>query len=266
MNIFFSVNNAYTEQLLVAMISVVENNKADINFHILSNDFSEASKTKVNVLKNKYKNIGGVYYYFVDKSKFDGFRINADYITIETYYRFLIADLVPNIDKALYLDADLVINGNINDFYNTNLDGYYCAGIRDLYIERINHKGKIGLSPKDLYVNAGVLLFNLAKIRQDNMIYKLLDDGINLASKVSFADQDIINISFKDKIKEVDSIYNFTSANVGSEKGKRSKAVIIHCTGEKKPWQKTCKHRLKWIWKKYFRISQSIFTEKSKFF
>ena len=182
MNIFFSVNNAYTEQLLVAMISVLENNKNDdIRFHILSNDFSEDSKAKIEMLKKYYKGTRGVYYHFVDKSIFDGFKMNINYITVEMYYRYLIADLVPNIDKALYLDADLVVNGDIGVLYNTQLDGYYCAGVRDLYIEKIEHKEKLGLVSEDLYVNSGVMLLNLAKIREDKMALQLLNNTLTLA-------------------------------------------------------------------------------------
>ena len=258
MNIFFAVNDSYVDQLLVSIISVLKNNQnIKINFYVLSSDFSKESKLKIDNIRIRYDN-WEIQYIVPDVNIFSSFKLNIEYITIETYFRYLIADLVPNLDKCLYLDADLVVNGSLKDLYNTEIEEYYCAGVRDLYIDEINYKNKINFNHTDLYINAGVLLMNLSKIRQDNIVLKLIDNTTFLKDKILFQDQDIINITFKGNIKEIDSIYNFTSSNVKYEKYKRQNAIVIHFTGAQKPWHIGCKHKLKHIWEKYCLINQAI--------
>ena len=60
----------------------------------------------------------------------------------------------------------------------------------------------------------------------------------------------------------VDSIYNFTSENMKQEKKKRSKACILHYTGQNKPWGKK-KVRMKSVWQTYNRKTQSILNKEN---
>ncbi len=190
-------------------------------------------------------------YLVPDMSLFKNLKLNIEYITIETYFRYIIADLVPDISKCLYLDADIVVNGKLKDFYDTNIENFYCAGVEDLFINGICYKKEIGFTDDDLYVNAGVLLLNLENIRKDNMISKLFYNNLRLKDKIAYQDQDVINITFKNKILEANSIYNFTGTNVRREKNKRKSAVIIHYTGERKPWMNNCRNKMKFLWRYY---------------
>lgn len=264
MDIFFAVNDAYAKQLCVCIVSILENNKnQNIHFHVLSRDFSEKSKKYVQNLRKKYKN-WDISYHVPDEKLFSHLKLNIDYITIETYFRYIIADLAPNLDKCLYLDADLIVNGSLSGLWNTPLEDCYCAGAKDLFIERSGYKKDIQFGEGDLYANAGVLLFNLAKIRQDGMVEKLFENTEKLADKIVYQDQDIINITFKGRIKEADSIYNFTAENVKREKNKRKKAVIIHYTGKKKPWNDDCKNKLAPLWHKYAKLNDEAQNKKIK--
>lgn len=264
MDIFFAVNNAYATQLCVCIVSILENNKNEqFHFHILSRDISEKSKKDIQNIRKKYKN-WDISYYSPDEALFNNFKLNIEHITIETYFRYIIAELMPNLDKCLYLDADLIVNGSLSGLWNTPLDDCYCAGIKDLYIEHCGHKGSIRFADSDLYINAGVLLLNLAKIRQDGMGQQLFDNTEKLADIISYQDQDIINITFKGKIKEIDSIYNFTAENVKKEKGKRKQAVIVHYTGRRKPWNEGCRNKLAPLWHKYAKLKDEIQNKKIK--
>ena len=264
MDIFFAINNAYATQLCVCIVSILENNKNEqFHFHILSRDISEKSKKDIQNIRKKYKN-WDISYYSPDEALFNNFKLNIEHITIETYFRYIIAELMPNLDKCLYLDADLIVNGSLSGLWNTPLDDCYCAGIKDLYIEHCGHKDSIRFADSDLYINAGVLLLNLAKIRQNGMGQQLFDNTEKLADIISYQDQDIINITFKGKIKEIDSIYNFTAENVKKEKGKRKQAVIVHYTGRRKPWNEGCRNKLAPLWHKYAKLKDEIQNKKIK--
>lgn len=251
MNIFFAVNDDYVKYLLVALLSILKNNVEEkIYFYIISKDLTEESKNKIGLLKKIYSNFE-IKYLVPDMSLFKDLKLNIEYITIETYFRYIIADLVPDISKCLYLDADIVVNGKLKDFYDTDIENYYCAGVEDLFINGICYKKEIGFTDDDLYVNAGVLLLNLENIRKDNMISKLFYNNLQLKDKIMYQDQDVINITFKNKILEANSIYNFTGTNVRREKNKRKSAVIIHYTGERKPWMNNCRNKMKFLWRYY---------------
>lgn len=264
MNIVYAVNDAYVRQLLVSMVSVLEHNTTErnIQFYILSSDFSFASKDMINALKNRYKNCN-VAYIVPERKLFEKFKLNISYISVETYFRYIIADLISDIDKCLYLDADLVVNGCLSELYDLEIENYYCAGARDIFIDKINYKEKIKFDKGDLYVNAGVLLFNLSKMRQDRVSLKLIENTRSFEKTIEYQDQDIINITFKGKIKEADSTYNFASANVVAEKNKRGDAIIIHYTGPKKPWHHNCKNKMRYLYTYYEYIAKCVITKKN---
>lgn len=254
MNIFFCVNNAYADHLLVTIISILENNvEQNIQFYILSSDFSDKNKATFKETLKKYQNFK-MKYININTKHFENFNLknNIKYISVETYYRYIIADIAPNLNKALYLDADLVVNGNLNELYDIDLENNYCAGVKDKFIEETDYKNTLGLSPNETYINAGVLLLNLSRMRKDNVSEKLLSNTNKLAEQIEYQDQDIINITFRGQIKEVDSRYNFASSNVIREKSKIKEAMIIHYTGPIKPWNKNCKHKLRNLWKNYY--------------
>lgn len=97
----------------------------------------------------------------------------------------LFADLVPNMpDKLLYLDVDVLFNRDITLLYNTDIDKYEYAGCND-------HYGKYLINPR--YINAGVLLFNMKKMRETNLLEKCR--ALIKTKKMIFADQSALNRS-----------------------------------------------------------------------
>ena len=153
-----------------------------------------------------------------------------------SYYRYIIPELSPQLDKALYLDGDLVVNGSLEKLWDTDITDYLCAGVHDLWIENINYKPQIGFSSDELYINAGVLLLNIPKMREKKIYEKLCETTISLGKQIQFQDQDIINIVCRGRVKELPERYNFTTENAIKHPQERDKAAIIHYTGRAKPW------------------------------
>lgn len=265
MNIAFCINNTYADKAAVVMTSVLENHPdTQVYFYIFSSDLSDDNLLMLQTLQAKYKNFT-VQKVNVASTLINTLPLNISYISIETYYRYLIADLLPDLDKILYLDADLIIDKNISDFYNTDLGNYYLAGAEGLYVTESGHKPNIGLTDNDTYINAGVLLMNLKQMRQNKLGSKLLEATQELQNKIKYQDQDIINIVCKEKILTADSIYNFTQHNILREKNKIKAARIIHYTGRKKPWgAEARKVKLAKVWQKYANITNQILFPKQK--
>src|SRR5687768_4262493 len=116
MNVAFCVNNAYVNHLIVTIYSLLAHNKTgDIHIHILSSDITEDSKCAIDILKQLHKGLR-VSYYSVNPSDFDGVSMTMDYITRETFYRLMLADILPtSVNRVLYLDADILVIGKVNN-------------------------------------------------------------------------------------------------------------------------------------------------------
>ena len=258
MNICFSISADYVFQMITTMVSVLENNQdSDINFYVLSTGLSAKDKELVDKLTEYYPNFS-VRYIDVDAMLFQNFNFTINYITVETYFRYIIADLLPDIDKILYLDADLSVNKNIGDLYNADIRDFYIGGVTDTYINELHHKADINLTSEDLYVNAGVLLFNLKKIRDEHMVKQLFFNQNKYDSIIKFQDQDIINLTFRGKIKELDDRYNVTTVDFDKKRARLKNAVIIHYTGALKPWNFSYTKPQRKIWRRYFRIANKL--------
>ena len=132
------------------------------------------------------------------------------YCTPYTLLRLLV-DLVPNMpDKILYLDIDMMANGDIEELYNTDISEYEYAAVKEKYGSKII---------KHDYINAGMLLINMAKVRET----KLFEKARRLLKrrKLIFADQDAIFWSTTKKLL-LPRIYNEQS------KFNKQDTVICH--------------------------------------
>ena len=137
--------------------------------------------------------------------------VNEDaYCTPYTLLR-LLADLVPNIpDKLLYLDIDMMAGGDISKLYNTDIEDYEYAAVKEKYGSKL-------IRPD--YINAGMLLLNMKKIKETKLLEKAREKI--KTKKMLFADQDAIFWSTTKK-KLLPRIYNEQS------KFNKKDTVICH--------------------------------------
>ena len=236
MDICFAINKEYVQHLSVAITSIIVNNAdSPLEFHVLSKDLTDSDRA-VLLRTCRHKQVK-INFHKVDDRMFADLKLNISHISRETYYRYILPELLPDVSKALYLDADVIVKGSLREIWSLDINNYYMAGVFDTYISDIGYKGKVGFHNDDLYVNAGVLLFNLEKIRKDNKVEELFRNTRELASDVEYQDQDILNITFKGKILRLDQKYNYTFRDVVSNTKKELRdSVIVHFTGDRKPW------------------------------
>lgn len=233
--IFFAINEEYIDHCCTSIVSILENNRSlNISIHILTDYISLESKELFQEIENVFTCVT-IQWEIIDSESFKQLKKKEGYITEHALYRYAIADLFPNLDKALYLDADLVINGSIEPLWELDLEGYYCAGVDDIFIRRINYRKILELTEKDVYINAGVLLLNLKDLRKDKIQEKLLQHTSIYINRDRYQDQDAINCICKGKIKLIPNIYNFTTSETLHTPEMLSGIIIIHYTGSIKP-------------------------------
>lgn len=180
-------------------------------------------------------------------------KLNISYITKEAYYRFFIPEYCKD-DKCLYLDADIIVNGNITNLFSSEFQNEYVAACRDLFIEKSLYKYTLGMDKPNVYFNSGVLLMNVHQLKNDKITHLLLSNMARYKDIIEYLDQDILNITFEGRVKELDSVYNYATTNLVEEKNKKRIAKIIHYTGKDKPWNAYHECRLAYLWMYYFSL------------
>lgn len=184
---------------------------------------------------------------------------NNAHISIETYYRFLIQKLLPFYDKVLYLDSDIVINGDISKLYNTDLQGKLLGAIRDIdFLANLNvkHGKRMGYAKNVLkmknpydYFQAGVLVLNTKAMRERYTIKQWLTYASNPA--FIYNDQDVLNAHCEGEVLYLPWEWNVVH-DCGGRVGNlfvqapndiydaymksRNNPKIIHYAGFQKPW------------------------------
>lgn len=121
--------------------------------------------------------------------------------TVGIFYRFMLARLLPDVDKIIYCDADVSFCDSLQDLYDMDMGDNVIAGVRDV------SQGRPWPANKNGYVNSGVLVMNLAAVRESGM-YK---EWQRLAMQDCFAypDQDILNKTCDGRMLYLPLRYNY---------------------------------------------------------
>lgn len=244
-NICFSSSNQYMQHLAVSITSVLKNTKTskNIDIYVLNNGgLTTKNKKKLSSLAKLKDNVH-IYFLTVDKTIFENFFMQKkSHFSQETYYRYVIPKMLNNLNKLIYLDCDLVVNADIEELYNTKLNENYIAAVQDV-IGRDNQK-RLKLDTNNYYCNAGVLVMNLEKMRNDDIQSKLIKCTEERKAEIWWLDQDVINIVLEGKIKYLDLAWNlqyfypgeYMDFDVEQFEQAKKNPKIIHFIGHIKPW------------------------------
>lgn len=252
-NICFSSDNNYAQHLAVTLASVFENNNDELRVYVLDGGISDENKEKILALKNDYD--FEIEFVKIDKSMFDKCPAGKkNHVTLATYYRLLLADICPNVDKILYLDVDLVVRSNLKELFDIDMKGKYFAGVSDC--EEMVNTARLGL---EKYCNAGVILLNLQKWREDNITEKFFKWMEENSERIVLHDQDVLNSTLQDGILSLDKHWNVQVSKYDSSKDFVKilpEAKIIHYIGKHKPWHADNKQLAKNEYFKYLKLTQ----------
>lgn len=226
--IFLSSDNNYAPFVATTIASICDNTKSFCEFYILDGGISEENKEKISELKKQFSNFS-IEFVNINYEIFAKFLTNS-YITVAAYYRLIIPKLYPNINKFLYLDVDIIANGDIVELYNADLENFTIGAIEDVgnvyYIKRLKYN--IEVSQKHIYFNSGVLLINNPKWNEQNISEKLFEIEEKYRGRLECNDQDLLNKYFENNYKQLPQKYN--------SKKIENDTIIRHFYHHIKPW------------------------------
>ena len=254
--IFVSGDESYAPYIAVLIASACSNTNSFLRFYIIGDPVNSFTRRQIESMKKKFENFD-VEFMDVDMQvAFASFRTAssfkaAPYWSNTTYARILIPQLQPHITKAVNLDADVIILGDLQNMIDIDMEGYALAGVPDNYmINDCLAKGRnyMDLSTEMLqrYFNAGVLLLDCEKWREQNITQKLFEVHQKYKEKLKYVEQDLLNKYFDNNYKVIGTEYNLLNSNISTLiecpekfKGlpyKKWDCIVRHFEGPMKPW------------------------------
>lgn len=258
LNILIPLNTAYFDAARIMLKSLYANNMEKIVLYVFYSELDEIKKCE---FKRWMKKRGKEFYLIkVDDSILKGVPVAS--FSKETYFRLFAPILLPKkVHKILYLDTDMIINGDISKCYHLDMKDNLFMAVPDSSLGLDKFKERLNMG-SNAYINVGVLLMNLDMLRKEFDLNKLLLYAKKHPDIIISCDQDLINKFYHDRVGLMEWNYNYEARfhdfidvikyPLFYLKNKR-KVKIIHYMGANKPWKEGYSGKFGMIFYKYAR-------------
>lgn len=258
-NVCISCDDNYARYAGVVITSVLINATGfdNLHFYILNGGISDENKNKIQSLSSIRD--CKIDFVDIDENVFSDFRkiTTHAYISLPAYYRLKMPTLLPDVDRIIYFDCDVIVNTSLNDLFNIEVEEYSIAGVLDIKkkMQKIN----------PTYTNSGILVMDLKNMREQNLESKFFEYAQKHWNEIVCGDQEIINQVCKGKILNIDSKWNVQISNFTNRSDYTKNPAIVHFIGKNKPWQYASFSYRKDLYYKYLQMSPWALDEKELF-
>ncbi len=271
MNIMAVVNKKYLSPMMAMFQSLLSNHLRPMRFFLFYSDLDEALLAD---LKAQFQKENGkmLIPFCLKTDELEGLPVTEN-LPAEIYFKLVGLDLLPEtVEKILCLDLDMIVKAPLDEMYDVDISGYTLAACKDIYAfvygEGLRNNRRLGLPEEYDYFNAGLLLFNMDRIRSFGGGKAVLEECFKHRELLKWPEQDMLNLLFHenyfqlpwikyncppimyimrsdevnrgvfnpltqemaDSMSNFDGYADFTQAIAES-------AAIIHYIGESKPWR-----------------------------
>jgi len=243
--IFYACDDRFVKFTIVSLRSMIQNASKDHRYqvYILHTDITDIMQEEVRKLETDHFSIlfSDVTDYLHSISEKLPVR---DYYSKTTYYRLFIAEMFPQYDKAIYIDSDTVVQGDISKLYLTDIGDAWVGACHEQAMVQVNEYGTyvekvMGISRYNFF-NAGMILINCHQFR----VHFVLDKFIKQLHTYNFVvtqDEDYLNLICKDHVYWLDQRWN--TEIFGQIPYPIAEANVLHYIMTSKPWHYAdCRH------------------------
>ena len=270
--IMFITDNKYAYPTAVAISSLMFNSEEPDRFDVfvIGDQLDEEMKR---LIVSSGINVNVV----ETRNDFSSIDFEHAHVTKAALNKFYLSEMFPDIDKALYLDSDMIFLRDIAELFETELDGNIVATVPDYHILTSNYMSVINQEGCSNYFNSGMMLMDFKAMRSEGFADKLIKKKIELTKdrRFSFMDQDALNLVFFGRIKYLPVKFNFLNVYYKerseyemhqiSEESMQDiidaydKPYVLHIGGGNKPWNSLLGEKL--ILYKYYREVNRVYRE-----
>ena len=272
MDVVYTFDNGYTDITMVSLISLLENNIGveKLVIHVIDCGIDEKNQNRLKKLCDEFSRELFFHKGLDVKSRIP-IELDKGYWSLVCYVRLFFADMLPDLDKVLHIDCDTIVCGNLQKLYDTELGANICAACYDCLP---SPKYLAGFVKTDQYFSNGVLLFDLKKIREENIEEQFVQYIVNRKGILPHLDQDVISAVLQNKTVLLPPQYNLMTVTLFLEdkneelfknhgpfysQDEIDKAIkepmILHLVGYKyysRPWDQPCYHPYNKVWLDYY--------------
>jgi lipopolysaccharide biosynthesis glycosyltransferase len=257
-HIAFGVDDNYVRPMGVLITSILENTpNQKFVFHVFTQDISNENASRLEQLAKKYNT--QIKTHLIDDTVFQKFSDFPKFRHYSTaiFYRLLIpAILQSETDRVLYLDADILCIGNIQELIDMNMGDHVAAVVHDSNKTAQRQSKSLGLK-NGKYFNSGFLMMNLKRWTEENVSQKIMSSLAEKGKTLPFPDQDALNMALDGKAFFLDRKWNYqyrltTQLKVGkTAMDVPGDSVFIHFIGAMKPWRYWSPHESKKVFDRF---------------
>lgn len=255
-NILCASDDNYVPWCGIMLTSLFESNPGEcFGVYFLTAGLTPENTSALQKLEEKYP--VKLSFVHVDESMLESCSIReGSYFSLATYYRLLAPRVLPpDVEKVIYLDCDIVVNGPVRPLWESDIEAKAFGAIMDESFYQDDFYRRLQYPKEEGYVNAGVLLINLKYWREKAGMERCMSFLLRNQEVLTFYDQDVLNKVFFAEKEILNLTYNFQNGfllwwQYGYYQGEMKKEidaytmnpVIIHFDGSSKPWHKDCHH------------------------
>jgi lipopolysaccharide biosynthesis glycosyltransferase len=256
-HVAFAVNAPYLPWCATAISSCLSTNAhLPIAVHVLHDDsvLDEGLRAPLSAMA---ENAGGsIRFHHVDMSAIAEFP-SLDRFGAVAWFRLLLPELLPDVDKLLYLDADTLVTDSIGALWDTPLGDAPMAAVANV-VERPmwQHVKALGIDDPRRVFNTGVMLMDLASLREERLLEAVMKVVRDRRADLVWPDQDALNIVFADRWYGLHPRWNAQNSlwswadlacgvfGSGTVAEATASPAILHFEGPSlcKPWHTLCQH------------------------
>jgi lipopolysaccharide biosynthesis glycosyltransferase len=236
--IFYACDRRFLKYCVVSLHSLMENASDSYRYrvYILHTDIDEAAQKEMRIrTKPNFELI------FEDVSEYLHSIAHKlplrDYYSKTTYFRLFIADMHPEYDKAIYVDADTIVQGDMSELFGIDLGDNYLGACHEQAMVQVEEYGEyvekcVGVSRYNFF-NAGLLLINCEAFRSHLLLYRFINE-LHVYDFVVTQDEDYLNLICKDRVLFLDQRWN--TEVFGEIPYPLAEAHVLHYIMFNKPW------------------------------
>ncbi|MDD1503982.1 glycosyltransferase family 8 protein [Lysinibacillus sp. CNPSo 3705] len=249
-SIIIASDPGYLCHATITIISILQNTKSNnIIFYFLDEGIGRENREYLHTEVNNLK--GNIEFIAIDKEIFSNFHVSG-HIKQSTYYRLIAPNLLPaDIEKAIYVDSDVIVNEDIANLFYIDIENFIIAAVEESEQDSERIK-KLGIE-NSCYFNAGIILMDLIKWRNADITKKTFQYIVENPDKLIYWDQDALNAIFGGEWYQLEAKWNVQTNFFELEKYKEVclNPAIVHFTTDVKPWHIYSNHPFKQLYLEY---------------
>lgn len=262
-----SISEDYAPGLAVTIRSLLDHYRGErpIEWYVLETDLQ--AETREKLLRSAADHRLTITFLRPDTTAIDSLPLTGN-VHPAMYYYLLLPDLLPQHNKVLLLDADMLVLNDIEELWNTDVAEVPMAAAQELRSPYVSSTyglityAELGIAPDTKFCNAGMMLINLLQWRREGIAQQIIDYTLRYKDRVRFWDQDGVNAVLAGRWKELDPAWNVTTESELPADWQPDDPAVVRRVSEAprivhfvmhKPWNDGCPHPRAPLFQHYLR-------------